>query len=181
LCARNSLHIGHVLAILGAKVGNIPLFVFEDNEKMSELRSLISDIVERAGYIVEDIKMSETGGTIMVICDSEKGISSKALVKLSRKILRDELYDQKYAESYRLEVSSPGIDAPLTLARHFKKNIGREIDMDHHLEDYNSPLKGRILGVEDEGIEIEIKNKKEIKSIKVPIDKIESAVLRLKW
>lgn len=148
---------------------------------MNELRSLISEIVERAGFIVEDIKMSETGGTIMVICDSEKGISSKQLVKLSRNILNDELYDQKYAETYRLEVSSPGIDALLTLPRHFKKNIGREIDLNHHLEDHNSPLKGRILGVESEEIEIEIKNKKEIKSIKVPIDKIESAMLRLKW
>lgn len=148
---------------------------------MNEIRSLISDIVEKSGFIVEDIKMSETGGTIMVVCDSENGISSKQLVKLSRKILHDDLYDQKYAEKYRLEVSSPGIESPLALPRHFKKNVGREIDLNHHLDAYSSPLKCKILAVEGEEIEIEIKNKKEIKSIKVPMDKIESAMLRLKW
>ena len=148
---------------------------------MNEIRLLISDIVEKSGIFVEDIKLSETGGTIKVIVDSEKGIGSGELASLSRSILRNEEYDTRFAESYRLEVSSPGIDAPLTLLRHFKKNVGREIELQHHAKGILNPLKGIIRNAGDNGVEIEIKNKKEIKSILVTMDQIESAMLRLKW
>ncbi len=148
---------------------------------MNEIKVLISDIVESAGYVVEDIKMSETGGTLKVIVDSENGIDSGALVKLSRSILNNETYDTKYAETFRLEVSSPGIDAPLTQVRHFKKNMGREIDLKHSQDGVANPLRGRITAVDNDSVEIELENKKEIKSVKVTMDKIESGMLRLKW
>ncbi len=148
---------------------------------MNEIQKLVTDIVEASGLIVEDIKMSETGGTIKVICDTEKGISSSELVSVSKKILKNEEYDEKYAVNYRLEVSSPGIDMPLTQARHFAKNIGRDIELQHECEEYKSPLRGTIEEVDENVLTLTVKIKKENSTIRIPMEKVISAVVRLKW
>ncbi len=148
---------------------------------MNEIHRLITDIVEASGLIVEDIKMSETGGTIKVICDTEKGISSAELVKISKKILRNEEFDEKYAVNYRLEVSSPGVDMPLSKARHFAKNKGRDIELQHEFEEQKSPIKGTIEDVDNEVLSLSVKIKKENTTIRIPIEKVISAVVRLKW
>ncbi len=148
---------------------------------MNEIQRLITDIVEASGLIVEDIKMSETGGTIKVVCDTEKGISSSELVSISKKILRNEEFDEKYAVNYRLEVSSPGIDMPLTKVRHFAKNKGRDIELQHEFEEQKSPIKGTIEDVDDEVLSLNVKIKKENTTIRIPIEKVISAVVRLKW
>ena len=125
--------------------------------------------------------MSYTGGTIKVICDTEKGISSPELVKVTRKILHDAEYDEKYAVNYRLEVSSPGLDMPLSKVRHFKKNIGHDIDLEHSCEEYKVPLKGTIKDVDNEALSLTVKIKKEDTTIRIPMENVISAMVRLKW
>ncbi|RKY55333.1 MAG: hypothetical protein DRP93_03535 [Candidatus Neomarinimicrobiota bacterium] len=148
---------------------------------MNEMQRFIADIVEASGLMVEDIKMSETGGTIKVVCDTEKGISSSELVSVTKKILKNEEFDEKYASNYRLEVSSPGIDMPLTKARHFAKNRDRDIELQHECEKYKSPLKGTIKDVDEEVLTLAVKIKKEISTIRIPMGKVISAMVRLKW
>ncbi|MEA3392017.1 MAG: hypothetical protein U9Q91_03450 [Candidatus Marinimicrobia bacterium] len=148
---------------------------------MNEIQRLITDIVEASGLIVEDIKMSETGGTIKVVCDTKKGISSSELVSISKKILRNEKFDEKYAINYRLEVSSPGIDMPLIKARHFAKNKGRDIELQHEFEEQKNPIRGIIENVDDEVLSLNVKIKKENTTIRIPMEKVISAVVRLKW
>lgn len=148
---------------------------------MNELKKLIKDIVETSDTFIEDIKMSETGGTIKVICDTEKGIDSSLLVALTRQILNNPEFDEKYAESYRLEVSSPGIDMPLTQTRHFVKNIGRDIELKHNCTDHKDPLKGKIEDVNDDELVLAVKIKKENTSVSIPMKDVVSATLRLKW
>ena len=148
---------------------------------MNELKKLIKDIVETSDVFVEDIKMSETGGTIKVICDTEKGIDSKQLVAITRQILNHPDFDEKYAEDYRLEVSSPGLDMPLTELRHFTKNIGRDIELKHNCPDHKDPLKGKIETVNEESLVLGVKIKKENTSVRLPMKDVVSATLRLKW
>jgi ribosome maturation factor RimP len=51
------------------------------------------------------------------------------------------------AQPYTLEVTSRGVDRPLTLARHWRRNVGRLVVAD--LAD-GSRLKGRITAVPDD-------------------------------
>ena len=148
---------------------------------MNELKKLITDIVESAGVLVEDIKMSETGGTIKVICDTDNGIDSSLLVAITRQILNHPEFDKTYAENYRLEVSSPGLDMPLTKLHHFMKNIGRDIELKHNCKDHKDPLKGTIEDANDEELVLTVRIKKENTSVRIPMNKVVSATLRLKW
>jgi ribosome maturation factor RimP len=148
---------------------------------MNDLQTLIKRLAESGDVLVEDIRMSETGGTIKVVCDTEKGISSDRLVEISKKILNDPVYDSDYAPRYRLEVSSPGIDAPLTAVRHFRKNIGREIALHHRCDDRKNPLNGQIRDVNEDGLTLAVVIKKEEHVLHIPFDKIEYATLKIKW
>ncbi|MDD3715750.1 MAG: hypothetical protein PHX07_04400 [Candidatus Marinimicrobia bacterium] len=149
---------------------------------MDEIREHIAAIVEREGAIVEDIRIPESGGTIKVICDTERGINSEELVRISKMILNDPDYDARYAEHYDLEVSSPGIGARLTLPRHFRKNKTRDIELYHDLEGFKSPLQARILEVDDDFLHLEIRKAgKETQMLRIPFDRVGYAVIKLKW
>jgi ribosome maturation factor RimP len=53
---------------------------------------------------------------------------------------------------YVLEVSSPGVDRPLTARRHWQRNLTRLVTV---ATVEGSSLTGRLVGVGDEGIDVE--------------------------
>jgi len=148
---------------------------------MNDLQTLIRGLAEDGDILVEDIRMSETGGTVKVICDTENGITSDQLVAVTKKILNDPVYGREYAPHYRLEVSSPGIDARLTSPRHFRKNKGRDIVLHHRCEDHQDPLTGQIRDVMEDALILAVTIKKEEYILHIPFDKIEYAGLKIKW
>lgn len=64
---------------------------------------------------------------IMVLADGENGITIDQCATISRRI--NKRIEEAYGEeiSYVLEVSSPGVDFPLTQPKQFQRNIGRSI------------------------------------------------------
>jgi len=64
---------------------------------------------------------------------------------------------QYFGEKYTLDVSSPGIDRPLTFYRQYLKNIGRNVKV--VLND-DSIQEGKLVKVEESEIQILIKEKK---------------------
>jgi ribosome maturation factor RimP len=55
-------------------------------------------------------------------------------------------------QAYNLEVSSPGLDAPLTLPRQYVKNIGRQLNL--KMAD-GSKREGKLSGLTEDAIIIE--------------------------
>ncbi len=62
-------------------------------------------------------------------------------------------------EKYKLEVSSPGADRPLTDPRQFKKHIGRKIKVK---EVSGNTSEGKMTNIADGKLYLESKNKKEV-------------------
>jgi ribosome maturation factor RimP len=56
------------------------------------------------------------------------------------------------AAAYVLEVSSPGVDRPLTEQRHWRRAVGRLVTVD--LDD--RPLTGRITATDDAGVTLDV-------------------------
>ena len=84
---------------------------------------------------------------MQVLVDGDDGISIDTCAKLSRKI--SEEIEGLIEGKFTLEVSSPGVDYPLSSIRQYRKNIGRRLKVTN-LEDFN--LKGRLQEVSDDGI-----------------------------
>ncbi|MDT5102892.1 MAG: ribosome maturation factor RimP [Mycobacterium sp.] len=103
----------------------------------------------RVGYEIEDVLVEETAKPprIVVVADGDEGLDLDAVAELARSA--SELLDRlDETAPYVLEVTSPGVDRPLTSDRHFRRARGRRVELT--LSD-GSQLTGR-LGELGEGI-----------------------------
>ena len=94
---------------------------------------LLRPIIEGLGYELVEITYKKEYGTPTLTCfidtDKEGGIGLDDCETVSRAIdpVLDE-NDPTDGEAYNLNVSSPGLDRPLTLERDFVKNKGKEVE-----------------------------------------------------
>ncbi|ALI98786.1 ribosome maturation factor RimP [Rufibacter tibetensis] len=76
---------------------------------------------------IVSVKVSDTPvrPKITILADGDQGISIDQCAKISRRVAKQ--IEEAYGEeiSYVLEVSSPGVDFPLTSPRQYAKNVGR--------------------------------------------------------
>jgi ribosome maturation factor RimP len=56
---------------------------------------------------------------------------------------------------YTLEVSSPGVDRPLTLPRHWRRNVGRLVVTSASDGDEGERIEGRITSASETGVILE--------------------------
>ncbi|GIJ26868.1 ribosome maturation factor RimP [Micromonospora qiuiae] len=93
---------------------------------------MIAPVVDGAGYDLEDLSVSRAGRrhVVRVIVDADGGINLDAVADVSRAVsaaldAAEDSGGDIVAGEYQLEVSSPGVDRPLTLPRHWRRNLGR--------------------------------------------------------
>jgi len=136
----------------------------DDKAKISEL--LQPYLNNGQFYIVDCQVVGRQGGRIKVtiLLDSDAGITIEECAIISRKLgaQLDEL--NFFGESaFTLEVSSPGVDFPLTFTRQYVRNIGRTIVVT--LID-GGLRKGKLESVADDHIVLDIEAEKKSKSKK---------------
>lgn len=100
-----------------------------------QLRATVGPVVEAAGYDLEGLDVSRAGrrSVLRVVVDGDDGVSLDAVAELSRAISAAldgaESDDSFGPEAYTLEVTSPGVDRPLTEPRHWRRNVGRLVSV----------------------------------------------------
>lgn len=109
-------------------------------EQIRSLHDALEPIVTQAGADLEDLELSSAGRhtRIRVIVDADDGLDLDAIAAISQAVseaLDDPdrvgaALDGLSSGPYTLEVSSPGVDRPLTLPRHWSRNIGRLVDIE---------------------------------------------------
>lgn len=96
------------------------------------LAEVIAPVTDQAGFDLERVSVSRVGRrhSVQVIVDRDGGVGLDAIAEVSRAV--SEALDAAEAAGaaavpgeYVLEVSSPGVDRPLTEPRHWRRNIGR--------------------------------------------------------
>jgi ribosome maturation factor RimP len=125
-----------------------PLFLFVETVNVyrdipEELRTLIEPIVDDAGFELVDAHLARGGRpwTLKVIidtpeCDGRVSVDSCAAV--SRELGSQLDVADPIKAGYRLEVSSPGLDRPLTREKDFASACGRQVQVETR-----QPLSGR--------------------------------------
>ena len=113
-----------------------------------ELRALLDPLVQKAGFILEEVKVTPLGRRrqISVIVDGEeRNPNLDEVASLSRAISAQlDDYSGLGDSPFTLEVTSPGIDRPLTELRHWRKNLGRLVKI---LTKEDKEISGRIAEV----------------------------------
>lgn len=109
----------------------------------TQVIELLGEEFARAGFEIEDVVIDARTRPprIMVIADGDNGLDLDTAATLSRSAsaLLDGL--DTIQDQYVLEVSSPGVDRPLTSVKHFRRARGRKVDV--VLSD-GSKLTGRV-------------------------------------
>jgi ribosome maturation factor RimP len=125
------------------------------------LLEMLGPLVTGAGYDLEDVAVTSAGrrSLVRVTVDADGGIDLDAVAVVSR-LISDALDSdagkpgspRALAGAYVLEVSSPGVDRPLTEQRHWRRAVGRLVTVDVA----SSPLTGRVTGVDDAGVTLDV-------------------------
>lgn len=120
---------------------------------------LLEPHVERQGFelVSVEYKGGAGGGLLRLFIDRpDGGIGLDELGELSR-VLGDllDVYDPVEGR-YTLEVSSPGINRPLTKLVHFERHLDQRVKIrTHRAREGRKSFVGRLVGVSAEGIELE--------------------------
>ena len=114
----------------------------------------IAPIIEASGIYLEEVTLTGGSPTILTVSvDSDTHLNLDQVTSVTKEISEVlENLEELGETPFTLEVSSPGIDRPLTLPRHWRKNHGRLSTIKLH----NGQLvKGRIGEYLDEKVKID--------------------------
>lgn len=149
-------------------------------ESIGRIKELLTPYLEDGKYFVVDLSISNSkrNPVLIVLLDTDEGISIEECAKISRKLGNDIEAENLFETPFVMEVSSPGVDTALTNARQYSKNVGRNLKV---ILANGEKKIGKLTSISDTSIEIfeEIVRGK-LKSIKkestiISFDQIKSA------
>ncbi|OBK78897.1 ribosome maturation factor RimP [Mycobacterium sp. 1274761.0] len=112
----------------------------------------------RAGYEIEDVVIDASARPprITVIADGDRALDLDAIAELSRTAsdLLDSMDSSTSASSYVLEVTSRGVDRPLTEEKHYRRARGRKVEVT--LSD-GTQLAGRLGETRDGAVDLVVR------------------------
>ena len=121
------------------------------------LAGLLEPVITAAGLELESVRVGRAGrrSLLRVVVDSERGVSLDDIALVSRAVATEiDASDAMGPSPYTLEVSSPGVDRPLTEPRHWRRASGRLVRVP--LADSAQTAEGRIVGAGPAGVTLDI-------------------------
>ena len=146
-----------------------------------QITELIEPAVSAQGFFLEEVQLVSPGKHRIVTCivDGEVALNLDQVTSVSRVI--SELLDESPIMGdtpFTLEVTSPGIDRPLTKPRHFAKNQDRLLKVTKTDGDV---VTGRILSNSDNDVTLTVDIKKESVEVVIAYADIKRAVVEIEF
>jgi ribosome maturation factor RimP len=117
-------------------------------EFIPTLTALVEPIITSSGFFLEELKLTGRNPQVLTVVIDSEGSLTLDEVTVVTKAVSGALGET----TYTLEVTSPGIDRPLTLPRHWRKNRGRLVNITLA---HGENLRGRIGDVGEAGVAID--------------------------
>ncbi len=122
------------------------------------LLEVLAPVVTATGHDLEDVTVTSAGrrSLVRVIVDADDGVDLDAIADVSRAVSdaldSDSPGGAAFAGPYVLEVSSPGVDRPLTEPRHWRRAAGRLVQVGVGGE----TLTGRVRSADGSGVTLDV-------------------------
>jgi ribosome maturation factor RimP len=120
------------------------------------LRAALLPAVEGVGYDLEDVLVRQAGSRrlVQVMVDRDQGLTVDDVAEVARAVSAVLDADESLVSgAYVLEVSSPGVDPPLTAPRHWRRNVSRLVEAT--LKD-GAVVTGRIAAADDAAVQLAV-------------------------
>jgi len=145
---------------------------------VDRVNEIITPLLKEKGIDLVETAYRQVGGRMIlrILVDKPEGITLEECGALNGEVGAALDQDDTIATRYVLEVSSPGLDRPLTAGQDFKRVIGRKMDvfLKTRLKDKLQHF-GTLKDVGENSIELETKTG----LIKIPLDVINKGKLQI--
>ncbi|MGE5811157.1 MAG: ribosome maturation factor RimP [Ignavibacteria bacterium] len=132
------------------------------NQNFENIREIAQQVAEQNNLFLIDliVRGSESSRVLEVFIDGEINITADECAFVSREISK-QIDEKELLKSYRLDVSSPGVDRPLIYLKQYPKHLNRLFEVEYNASGESSIFKGKLISVEDEVLTFQ--SNKEIK------------------
>ncbi|HEY6313515.1 MAG TPA: ribosome maturation factor RimP [Streptosporangiaceae bacterium] len=123
------------------------------------IAEVIGPVVATAGMDLESVRVTAAGRRrlLRVVVDSDRGVSLDDAATVSREL--SAALDAAAVMGdfpYTLEVSSPGVDRPLTDRRHWRRAVGRLVQVTVTDATGSGSMAGRIVSADADGVTLDV-------------------------
>ncbi len=155
-------------------------FTFLASRTMQDVEKRVVELIQekiadREDLFIVSVKM-HPNKILEILLDGDNGVNIDDCAQVSRHVGYHLEEENVVDNAYRLEVSSPGIDANFVNLRQYQKNIGRTVQV--KLND-NTKVEGKLTAVDDTKINVLQKIKEKGKKVQevekeLPFDQIKA-------
>lgn len=136
------------------------------SELIQKIYTFIEPLLDGTDMFIVSIKVKPTNN-IKVFIDADSGFSIEKSIFINRKLRHMIEEAGMFPEGdFSLEVSSPGVDEPLTQMRQYNKNVGRKVAVTGADD---KETVGMLTAVTETEITLEVKKPKEKTPVQVVI------------
>lgn len=125
----------------------------------ARIADVIRPVIAAAGMDLESVRVTAAGRRrlLRVVVDSDQGVSLDDAATISREL--SAALDTVAVMGdfpYTLEVSSPGVDRPLTDQRHWRRAVGRLVQVAVTDSGGARPVSGRVAAADADGVTLDV-------------------------
>ena len=143
----------------------------------SRIEKMIGPTIEDLGFEVVRVElMGEMNPCLQIMADrlDQTGMNVDDCATISRAVSAIMDVEDPITAAYTLEVSSPGLDRPLTKRPHFERFQGYEIRVEKRgAGDEQRRFRGQLIGLEGDDVKMDVKGEE----IQIPFADIVKAKL----
>lgn len=117
----------------------------------AQVRQLIEPLLTDLGFELVEIQLRNEpiGLVLRLVIYKQGGITLDDCATVSRTVGHFLEVEDPITKAYHLEVSSPGLDRPLTTARDFIRNLGQKVTIKIRVGEETRHVAGIIAGVDE--------------------------------
>ena len=144
------------------------------------VRALAEEVLAPLSYYLVDVEVRGHHGTrvVEVYVDADEDLGLDDLAEVSKELDFLMEMEDTVDGSYKLEVSTPGLDRPLSDPRQFRKNVGRGVRVKYLREGNKEKVEGEITDATEDDIEI---TEPSGETHRLPYEDVQEAKLKLPW
>jgi ribosome maturation factor RimP len=142
----------------------------------AQVRSVIDPIVTAGGLDLEDVVVRPAGSRriVQVVVDKDGGISLDDVAQISRACSAALDGIDVLKGAYVLEVTSPGVDRPLTEPRHWRRSLGRLVDV---RRTDGTSVQGRVVRADERSVALDVGGAER----EVPLDEVSRGLVQVEF
>jgi ribosome maturation factor RimP len=128
----------------------------------ARLTGWIAPVVGQCGYDLEELVVTPAGrrSVVRVVVDRDQGVTLDDIAEVSKAVSEVlDANDDGMGRPYVLEVTSPGVDRPLTEHRHWRRNVGRLVTVAVGSSGSADEVTGRVTDVDQAGVVLAVEAK----------------------